>query len=858
MLHLFALAAALACAHALVTPADVAAGVARASTPYKPDRPVSQAAAAAALAAFGGDLAAMWAQATAHDSAHPASGPDCRAFLLQYELSLRLMPERAPLSDVFDALRLGTDCGVTAAPTAPASTAHFAPLSAADIAATCSAGAFFVDAAAGSDAAAGTQAAPFATLPRALQATRAGGARGAGQTACIVLRAGVHHLPATQALSAGDSGLVVTALAGDAGPAWVSGGVPLGALAWAPHDLTQGRNVYVADIAPATPLGAMLGLNTLDASAMPTRLWRAMYPNYDIEQFSGQLPGMRELVGWVKAPIMPIPELIYKDLKAMGLKNDSTMTEYNVYAAGRGGPCEHWDRDGESWAYVCSNSTAGGWEFIEQNFATSGQLGFPIAMRYNQSQLPSFAAWTMPSASPSDWANSPRVTAWHNQGWFQATYAVTAMDTAQGELTLTADGVYPSGGWQGGRTMESCSAYNTSFEAPLCSGPWFITNVFQELDAPGEYFFDPTARKLYLYYNASSGTPPPADYALVASALEVFFNLSGTPAAPVSDVTFAGLGLRDQRNGQLERCVAPWACALFYQTPPARNTRHSPTPHPHLNSRACRWVDPSGGDWGLRRAGLFHLEGTARVNITGCTFYRTDANAVMIAGFNRNASVVDSEFAYTGMSAVVTFGRTLQDDGSNGEQPFGTLIAYNKVHEMGAYQLQSSAWFTSRATLTRAEGLVVFNIPRAAINFNDGFGGGNNVTGASIFNTCRSSSDHGPMCVVRRSARAALCLPPPALSHCRFLPPPSLRLHRAPPTGMSVRRLCRTSPPPLDLLFLTTHLPFTLHCSPFAVMGQDALFHQHSQWGPGVHVRARPDGHCPLHDHCKLRRQPGV
>ena len=101
--------------------------------------------------------------------------------------------------------------------------------------------------------------------------------------------------------------------------------------------------------------------------------------------------------------------------------------------------------------------------------------------------------------------------------------------------------------------MENCSPDNLDPKEPLCSGPWYVMNVFEELDAPGEYFFDPVARKLYLFYNASSGTPPPAGYALVVPQLEVFFNLSGTPAAPVSDVTFAGLGFRDQRSGQLER-----------------------------------------------------------------------------------------------------------------------------------------------------------------------------------------------------------------------------------------------------------------------------------------------------------------
>lgn len=153
-----------------------------------------------------------------------------------------------------------------------------------------------------------------------------------------------------------------------------------------------------------------------------------------------------------------------------------------------------------------------------------------------------------------------------------------------------------------------------------------------------------------------------------------------------------------------------------------------------------------GGDWGIRRAGLLHFEGTERVNVSGSTFYRTDANSIMISGYNRNATVADCEFAYIGMSAVVTYGRCKQDDCTGGQQPWGTVLAYNKIHEIGAYQLQSSFWFISKAALTRSEGNVIFNIPRAAINFNDAMAGaGHNVTLQSIWNTCRQSGDHGPM-----------------------------------------------------------------------------------------------------------------
>lgn len=142
------------------------------------------------------------------------------------------------------------------------------------------------------------------------------------------------------------------------------------------------------------------------------------------------------------------------------------------------------------------------------------------------------------------------------------------------------------------------------------------------------------------------------------------------------------------------------------------------------------------------------------------------------------------------MSAVATFGRTNEDDGTGGEQPWGTVISYNKVHELGAFQLQSSAWFTSKACLTRAEGNVLFNGPRAMININDGeagctrpqfsayshldvtcrigFGGGNNITSNSIFNTCRQSGDHGSLDDAKSSSDVRLHQQHASKSpHCR-------------------------------------------------------------------------------------------
>ena len=61
------------------------------------------------------------------------------------------------------------------------------------------------------------------------------------------------------------------------------------------------------------------------------------------------------------------------------------------------------------------------------------------------------------------------------------------------------------------------------------------------------------------------------------------------------------------------------------------------------------------------------------------------------------------------------------------------------------FQLQSSCWFQAKTAQTEVRGNLFFNGPRAGINFNDGFGGGNRVLNNVIFNQCRQSGDHGPI-----------------------------------------------------------------------------------------------------------------
>lgn len=68
------------------------------------------------------------------------------------------------------------------------------------------------------------------------------------------------------------------------------------------------------------------------------------------------------------------------------------------------------------------------------------------------------------------------------------------------------------------------------------------------------------------------------------------------------------------------------------------------------------------------------------------------------------------------MSAVIEIGYTDEEDGTAGEQPWGTVITGCAVSELGLLEKQSSALFLGKTPLTRFEGNLAFNGPRAMIN----------------------------------------------------------------------------------------------------------------------------------------------
>ena len=149
--------------------------------------------------------------------------------------------------------------------------------------------------------------------------------------------------------------------------------------------------------------------------------------------------------------------------------------------------------------------------------------------------------------------------------------------------------------------------------------------------------------------------------------------------------------------------------------------------------------------------GILGIIANGSTLIQECTFERLDGNAIMLSGYNNNTVILKNEFVWIGDTAIAAWGNTKGSsvkgmgwDGTDGDQPRFNQILYNFVHELGIFKKQTSFYFQAKSCQNTIKENIVFNMPHAGINFNDGFGGANSVTENLILNTCHESSDHGP------------------------------------------------------------------------------------------------------------------
>jgi alpha-L-fucosidase len=297
------------------------------------------------------------------------------------------------------------------------------------------------------------------------------------------------------------------------------------------------------------------------------------------------------------------------------------------------------------------------------------------------------------------------IHALHAAEWGGMHYVITSKQ-ADNKITF-------EGGWQNNRPMGMHSQFR------------FVENIFEELDAPGEWFLDTKTSTLYFF--------PPAGLDLARATIEgvrlkQLVEFRGSQKAPVRFVTLKGLTFRHAARTFMEN-----------KEPLVRS------------------------DWTTYRGGAVFYNGTEDCSLEDCFLDQLGGNAVFVNNYNRRVTVRGCHIAEAGANGVAFVGdrdsARVPRDWNDHSQTLATLDrtpgpksanypADCLVDDCLIYRTGRVEKQTSPVQIELAQGITVrhcsiYDVPRAGINIGDGCWGGHVIEYCDIFDTVKETGDHG-------------------------------------------------------------------------------------------------------------------
>ena len=252
-----------------------------------------------------------------------------------------------------------------------------------------------------------------------------------------------------------------------------------------------------------------------------------------------------------------------------------------------------------------------------------------------------------------------------------------------------------------------------------------VENVYEELDAPGEWFLDREASRLYLFPTTKTNLE---NAKVEVAVLNTLFQLIGTESDPVKNVTISESTLQHTKRTFMEK----------YE--------------PLLRS-----------DWTIYRGGAVFFEGTENCKIERCTLKDLGGNTILASKYNDNLQVSENHIYDCGASAISFIG-----DPSAVRSPafqYGEIVPYsemdtlpgpknelysrnclvenNLIHRIGRTEKQTAGVQIAMAMDITIKNNSIYDVPRAGINIGDGTWGGHIIEKNDVFNTVLETSDHG-------------------------------------------------------------------------------------------------------------------
>lgn len=295
--------------------------------------------------------------------------------------------------------------------------------------------------------------------------------------------------------------------------------------------------------------------------------------------------------------------------------------------------------------------------------------------------------------------------AMHSHDWGDFHYRIDGKDT-DSTLILT-------GGHQNNRRL-GISRDNRMVE-----------NIFEELDAPGEWYYDKRASTLY-YYPLEGEDMRTA--VVEAPTLKHLFHLKGSPDSPLANVSIQGVDITGTRRTFME----PY--------------------EPLLRS-----------DWTVYIGGAILLSDTENCSIADCDLYNLGGNGIFFSGYNRDGAATGNHISRIGASAILfvgdpsavrspafEYGQAVELDDmdftpgpANDNYPSHCVAEDNLIHDIGMYEKQTTGVELSMCSHITVGHNSIYDVPRAGINVSEGTWGGHIIEFNDIFDTVKETGDHG-------------------------------------------------------------------------------------------------------------------
>lgn len=245
-------------------------------------------------------------------------------------------------------------------------------------------------------------------------------------------------------------------------------------------------------------------------------------------------------------------------------------------------------------------------------------------------------------------------------------------------------------------------------------------NIFEELDAPGEWFYD--KQEGFLYVIPEEGMDL-SDVSVEAAVCGELFQITDSCDISISNIT-------------LEKTKRTLFCSSYEKI-----TR---------------------SDWAVARKGAIYTKNCSDIHIADCRFSEIGGNCIFVDSKNTDILVENCDFVDCGASGVCVFGnqecvrdlstwedhRTTVSDTVPGpakdDYPRDIIIKGCYFYNLGIYEKQSSPVSISVSSRVSVIGCTMHHLPRAGINVCDGSFGGHRLIDNLVFDTVRETGDHGP------------------------------------------------------------------------------------------------------------------